>query len=236
MEKIVKLERVDIVVTSCEKSLSQVKLLTHAPLICNGGFFEGSRAVCHLKVDGDVLARDKYTYWGYSWNEGELPSMSVVPCSKDNYIAAVCMVRDGKAEEIYYNPDVGGSRQRTAFGRMPDGSFYWLCDKHGRTPEELRSHVLSVGVMDCLMLDGGGSTQGSFDNELVVSSRDVQNWLCGFTGNPYPRPTHTPKYWTRDEIRWIQWQLRKKGYYTDKIDGSFGPLSTEAWNKYLEAK
>ena len=32
----------------------------------------------------------------------------------------------------------------------------------------------------------------------------------------------------RDAVRWVQFQLQKKGFYKDHIDGFFGPATEEA--------
>ena len=51
-------ERVRIYINKGVRTLAEVKALTGADCVINGGLFEGSRAVCQLKADGTVYASD----------------------------------------------------------------------------------------------------------------------------------------------------------------------------------
>ena len=66
---------------------------------------------------------------------------------------------------------------RTAVGWLANGKVVLWCDKASLTREQLQNKLLGLGVVDALMLDGGGSTQGIFPGGKVISSRKVPTLL-----------------------------------------------------------
>lgn len=180
MVYICKPKKVQIYVNTKRKTAAQIKAETGCDAIINGGLYGMSnfKPVCHLKVDGKVLAEDQYKYWGYGWDAEDFPALVLDYDQMDNYICCVCMVRSGKAEKMIYNSGVSGSRQRTAIGTFADGRLWLYADKTGKTPEQLQSIALKAGVQDAIMLDGGGSTQCIFPTGKVLSSRNVHNYIC----------------------------------------------------------
>lgn len=176
-------KKVSIYINSAGKTIAQVKAETGCDAIINGGLYDGAfRPVCHLKANGRVLVADQYKYWGYAWDTNNV-TLTTDYANYDNYIACVCLVRNGQAEHLIYNADLGGARQRTAIGRYPDGWLWIYCDKAGKTPEHLQQIALDAGLDSAIMLDGGGSTQGIFPNGTVTSSRIVQNFICIWIDN-----------------------------------------------------
>jgi len=180
MTYVCKPAKVSIYVNSKRKTLAEIKAETGCTAIINGGLFTMSNfsPVCHLKVDGRVLAADPYTYWGYGWSGNDVPTLTSNPNLYDNYIACVCLVRDGVAEPLLYPADMGGARHRTAFGTFADGRVWIYASHENRTPEEMRTIALKAGVKDALLLDGGGSTQGIFPDGSVYGMRKVHNCIC----------------------------------------------------------
>lgn len=105
---------------------------------------------------------------------------------------------------------------RTAVGWMPDGRICLWCDKASLTREQLQNKLLGLGVVDALMLDGGGSTQGIFPKGKVTSSRKVPTMLLFWerratTANPTPAPT-------KPEDPALAWG-KAKGLLTDSNAG-----------------
>lgn len=139
--------------------------------------------LCHLKVDGKVLSKDEYKYWGYGWDNGGLPTITNDYTNLDNYICCICAVKDGKAKEMYYDSNVGRSCQRTAIGSFADGRLWIYADKTSKTPKQMQDIALKAELKDCLILDGGGSTQGIFQTGKVTSSRKVHNFICVWTND-----------------------------------------------------
>lgn len=173
--------KVAIYVNSGRKTTSQIKAETGCTALINGGLFDMStfKPVYHLKVDGQVLAKEPYTYWGIGWDAGST-DLQMVQSYKDldNYICAVCMVRDGEAEPMCYPSAMGGYRPRTAFGVYEDGRVWLYAETAGKTPEQLQKLALQAGVKHALMLDGGGSTQGATPSVTVNGGRTVHNYIC----------------------------------------------------------
>lgn len=170
--------------SSKKYSMTNVISRTGCTDIVNGGFFNMSTLapLTHLKVDGIVKTKDAYSYYGYAFNTN---SKTLTLTNKydlyDNFFCGVCMIKDGKKVTMYYNSDVGGSRGRSAIGVMKDGTIVMYCTKDGtsenKTPEQLQEYFLNLGVDSAIMLDGGGSSQGSFNGTKVTSTRVVSNFI-----------------------------------------------------------
>lgn len=173
--------KVSVYINSGRKTAAQIKKETGCTALINGGLFNMStyKPVCHLKVDGQVLASDQYKYWGLGWNSGSTELQMVTDYNHlDNYICCVSMVRDGKADAMYYDSALGGARQRTAFGVFADGRVWMYADTAAKTPEQLQKIALDAGVQHAIMLDGGGSTQGISPAGTVSATRIVHNYIC----------------------------------------------------------
>lgn len=177
---ICKPKKISIYINSEKKSTAQVKAETGCTALINGGFFNMSnfQPVCHLKVDGKVLSKDPWKYWGFGWNTNELHMVNSYE-DYENYIACVCLVRNGKAETLNYPSALGGYRPRTALGVFEDGRVWLYAETSPvRSPECLQKLALQLGLKHCLMLDGGGSTQGAMPTETINAGRKVHNYIC----------------------------------------------------------
>ena len=171
--------RLAIYVNTARKTAAQIQKETGCTALINGGLFNMSTfaPVCHLKVDGKVLAADKYTYWGYGWTGDGFPALVNDYAAMENYIACVCLVKNAKPEPLYYAAALGGARPRTAFGTFADGRVWLYVSAANLTPEQLQTLAIKAGVQDAIMLDGGGSTQGILPGGTVSSTRRVHNFL-----------------------------------------------------------
>ncbi len=173
-----RIRRVELYINKSERTLAEIKEATGADYIINGGLFEGTKAVCHLKAAGKVWASDPYTYWGYAWDTGPDMVLEGVPApGKLNYICCVCLLRGGKAERLIYGSDLAGHRQRTAMG-LKGGNLCLYCSTDGATPEELQAELQAKGWDSAVMLDGGGSSQCDMDGQVIDASRKVHNLVC----------------------------------------------------------
>ena len=177
------IQRVQIYLNTSRKSLSAIKKATGADYILNGTLYEmaSGKVVCHLKVDGEVIAKPDYTVHGYGWDEGSDISMMPLPSPADNYIACTALIVDGAPlSNPIYNAAQGGLRGRSAIG-MKDGFLCFYCSKDGseaaKTPEQLRDLLFSYGWTSAVMLDGGGSSQCDFAGEAITSTRKVQHLI-----------------------------------------------------------
>lgn len=173
-------KKVAIYINSDRKTLTQVKAETGCTALINGGLYNMAtfEPVCHLKVAGQVLAKDPYLCWGLAWNDVDL-TMTRIYDEYANYICCVCLVRDGKAEPLIYEDALSGYRPRTAFGVYPDGRIWlYAVASPGQTPEQLQRVALAAGVQHAIMLDGGGSTQGAAPGDTLLAARRVHNYIC----------------------------------------------------------
>ena len=188
--------RLAIYVNTARKTAAQIQQETGCTALINGGLFNMSTfaPVCHLKVDGKVLAADQYSYWGYGWTGDGFPALVSDYSGLDNYIACVCLVRNAKAEPLYYSAAMGGARPRTAFGTFADGRVWLYADDANLTPEQLQTLAIKTGVQDAIMLDGGGSTQGILPGGSVSSTRRVHNFLLVWEEESKEKETEQMSY------------------------------------------
>ena len=218
MEYVCKAEKVSIYLNGKYKTAEQVKTETGCDAVINGGLYDMTtfKPVCHLRTDGETLSSDEYTYWGYGWDSGsgEL-ELTQNPEAHANYICCVCLVKDGEAQELYYSSALGGARPRTAIGTFPDGRI-WLHTERSvmRTPEQLQSYAVKLGLRDAVMLDGGGSTQGIFPDGSVYAERRVQNLICVWEQKEAEAEMEKPDWWT------VKYITKNDGY---KKNGSLAP-------------
>ena len=172
--------KVSIYVNSEKKSTSQIKAETGCTALINGGLFNMStfKPVCHLKVDGKVLVKDQYKYWGLAWNDKDVVMVNDYSAYK-NYICCCALVKDGQPLTLLNSDALGGYRPRTAFGVFPDGRVWLYAETSpGRTPKQLQQIALKAGVKHAIMLDGGGSTQGASPTSTLNAARRVHNYIC----------------------------------------------------------
>lgn len=173
-----RIRRVEIYINESRNTLAEIKAATGADYVLNGGLFEGTKAVCHLKGGGRVWASDPYTYWGYAWDTGPDIALEGVPTpGKLNYICCVCLLRDGQPERLIYGSDLAGRRPRSAMG-LKNGDLCLYCSTDGATPEELQAELLDKGWESAVMLDGGSSSQCNLGGQIITASRKVHNLIC----------------------------------------------------------
>ena len=128
-------------------------------------------------IDGKVISRDKYQDWGVSIGSDGTPKM--LTDRGGSFLSGVPLLKAGAKLHRDLTPDVARSAARTA----------------SLTREQLQNKLLGLGVVDALMLDGGGSTQGIFPGGKVVSTRKVPTMLLFWerkaaTTNPTPAPVN----------------------------------------------
>ena len=179
------ISKASIYINTKRKTLAEIHAETGADVVVNGGLFNMAKniAYCHLKADGYVYAEDKYSYFGFGWNNNDTTLRLVAEYDNlDNYICCVAMIKDGKALKMVYGDELSGKRGRTVIGTMPDGKIAIFCSKDGSaeatTPEILQSYLLECGWANAVMLDGGGSSQCITPQGTVESNRIVHNVLC----------------------------------------------------------
>ena len=155
---------------------AQIKAKTGCTHIINGYLFNGKfQPVGWCVIDGKVISRDKYQDWGVSIGSDGRPQM--LTDRGGAFLSGVPLLKSGARLKRNLTPDVARRAARTAVGWMPDGRVCLWCDKTALTRDQLQDKLLGLGVVDALMLDGGGSTQGIFPGGKVVSTRKVPTLL-----------------------------------------------------------
>ena len=175
-------ERIELRVTNCRKTLSQVKAETKAHYVLNGGMWNPDGSACPLlKVGGVMRSGTPWRAIGYAWDKGPDIHMTSEYEGADNFIAVTALVASGKpVGKPSYGSAQGGKRGRSAIG-LRGGSLALYCSSDGTdaaTPEALRDELAGLGWSSAVMLDGGGSSQCDFGGERITASRKVHNWIC----------------------------------------------------------
>lgn len=243
-------KRIEIFVNNDFLTAAQVKERTGCDALINGGLYDMNtfKPVCHLKVNGQILAKDQWGYLGYGWNAGPDIVMTADYSGFRNYICCVALVKNSKPEQLIYQPALGGARERTMIGLKPNGRIRLVAIKAPTTPEQLQQIALEMGLESAIMLDSGGSTQGISPTETVFSARRVHNFICVWDDDgkadpnpaPWPEcPYREPSGYVRlmsigEGAKWLQWHLRKHGAGLT-VDGIIGPISWSALKKFQSA-
>ena len=184
--------RIQVYLNTRRRSLAQILRETGAAYALNGTLYNmRTLAVnCHLKADGDVIAKPSYNVEGFAWEVGPDIRMAVLPNGARNYIACTPLIVGGKARaKLIYDPGQGGKRGRSAIG-IKGGRLALYCSRDGssaaRTPEALRDDLARAGWESAVMLDGGGSSQCDFEGRRISSSRRVQHYLLVYLNDGEP--------------------------------------------------
>ena len=176
-------ERIELRVTNCRKTLSQVKAETKAHYVLNGGMWNPDGSACPLlKVGGVMRSGTPWRAMGYAWDKGPDIHMTSEYGGADNFIAVTAIIASGKpVDKPSYGSAQGGKRGRSAIG-LRGGSLALYCSGDGTrdaaTTETLRDELAGLGWSSAVMLDGGGSSQCDFGGERITASRKVHNWIC----------------------------------------------------------
>ena len=193
-----KIEKIEIYVANCKKTVTQVKKATGANFIINGGMWNSDGSPCPLlKVKGKWLSKRPWKSYGFTWHNGSDIKMAIagpVDEPSTNFITTTPLIINGKpVSKLSYDNAMGGKRPRTAMGLDSNGNLRLYATTIGVTPEYLRSYMENTfGCKDAIMLDGGGSTQCDFNGEVIKGEgRKCHNFICvyikGAEKNPGPK-------------------------------------------------
>lgn len=177
------INKIEIYVTKCTKTLAQVKSETKADYIINAGMWNSDLTPCPLlKVNGAMLSDAPWTAEGYGWNSPNDFGMIVDYSRVSNFIAVTPLINNATTfSKLYYDTAQGGKRGRSAIGTKGD-KLCLYCSQDGtsdsKTPEVLRDYLYNRGWDSATMLDGGGSSQCDFDGlRIKGDGRKCHNWI-----------------------------------------------------------
>ena len=177
------IDKLEIRVTNCKKTLSQVKKETGAAYILNGGMWNADGSPCPMLKVGGALLTKTWGAYGYGWIGGPDIKLESSPALFENFISVTCLIGPwGPVDKpSYQQKGQGGTRGRSAIG-LKDGALCLYCSSDrssdARTPEGLRDDLAALGWESAVMLDGGGSSQCDFNGQTIKASRKVHNWIC----------------------------------------------------------
>lgn len=183
------IKKIEIYQNTSRLYMKTIKAKTGADYIINGTIYNPSKFTPYgnIKSNGVVLYKPNYTEWGYMWNNGNDIKFGVLPTNASSYKNYIGCVGMKKGDKLYYNSDMGGTRQRSCIGIKGNNLMLYCCNgSHAKTPEKLQSYVYNNGWSSAIMLDGGGSTQCIFGNNTLNSTenngngRIVQNYILVF--------------------------------------------------------
>lgn len=177
------IDKLEIRVANCKKSLAQVKQESGADYILNGGMWNSDGSPCPiLKAGGALLSKVPWGAYGYGWNTGADIRLESNWGLFENFLSCACLIGPwGPVDKPSYDAAQGGTRGRSAIG-IKGGNFCLYCSSDGsgdaRTPEQLREELVSLNWDSAVMLDSGGSSQCDFKGSKITASRKVHNWIC----------------------------------------------------------
>ena len=231
--------KIAIYVNSSRKSISAIKRELGCDAIINGGLYDMSTwTPCgFLRVDGATKHRESWFTIGCGWGEDNKLVMTHSDNMDNfrNYLSCVALIYGGDNALYYDKATLGGRRGRSAIGMKADGTLVLYCTQDGldaTTPEQLQTQMLSLGCVSALMLDGGASCHCVFPSGIIPANKNrpfVHNYIAVWTEQgkndcPYPAPTRNLGYYSRgDDVRWLQWQLIRRGHPLSGCDGILGP-------------
>ncbi len=158
-----------------KKTAKQIKKETGCTHLVNGYLFRWPFSPLGWTiVNGKLISKADDRDWGFKpTNNGAVFTTD----RTGDFLSGIPIIVNGN--KVYRNltPDVKRSAYRTAVGWTREGKIALYCSKIAQTREQLQDEMLKYGTCDCLMMDGGGSTQGIFNNSYVESSRIVPTFL-----------------------------------------------------------
>lgn len=154
----------------------QIKARTGCTHVINGYFFDDDlNPLGWLVIAGKVISRDGFHDWGFACGPSGAPEMSTDRTG--SFLGGVPILKNGQRLQRDLTPDVARRAERSAVAWTADGRVLLWCDKEKLTRDELQVKLLTLGAVDALMLDGGGSVQGDFPGWMLTSRRIVATLL-----------------------------------------------------------
>ena len=182
---------------------AQIKAETGCSHLINGYFFDNDpesgtymAPFGWLVIAGEDIARDAYNDWGFACGPSGAPRMSTD--RSYSYLSGVPILKNGQKLKRNLTPDVARRAERSAVAWLADGRVLLWCDKEKLTRDELQDKLMRLGVVDALMMDGGGSVQGSFPGWMLTPGRVVPTLLLFWAEDETPEEETTM---TENELR-----------------------------------
>lgn len=179
-----KFKRAEIYLTSKGETIQEVCEKTGADLVINGHWYNSNgKAIGNFKVDGKVLSQEWGAALGYGWTGDETPVFDWYMEKHDNFLCTIPLLYNGEKLNVSNQAlDVRRPCQRPAIS-FKDGKIIFVYAETA-TLEQMQDTMLSLGCINALCLDGGGSgkyalkrNDGSYEVE-EASTRYIYDYLC----------------------------------------------------------
>lgn len=176
MYSIFECEKAQIYYNKDKKSLAEIKKETGCTHVINGYLFNNKfQPVDWCIIDGKTISKSQYNDYGMAINNN-VPEFTVK--RGNDFISGIPIIVNGNCVYRNLTSDVARAAQRTAVAWNKDGKIILACYPGNLIRDKLQTKLLSLGVLNALMMDGGGSTQCIFPNGKIYSSRKVPTVLC----------------------------------------------------------
>lgn len=179
--------------------------------------------------------------------KAEVKEVSVLPNDCDFAVGGIPVIRHG--EDVIFKTEVlpqgwtGGElygTYHTMIGLKDDPTMLYIIGMKTTsanmiTSAEAYRKLKPLGFKDVLKMDGGGSHCINYNGKIISASSENRriNAIIQFAGaaitppsttaNPYIAPTVTLKRGSSGTgVKWLQYQLKARGYDCGAIDGIFG--------------
>lgn len=129
-----------------------------------------------LIVDSEIVSTNQYRDWGFGCDAVGAPKMTT-DRTKPYFMSGRPLLKDGAETIRTDTSDVARKAERQAVGWTKDGYVILWCDKTKMFMPDLIEKMASLGAVDALAEDGGGSVQGIFPNGKITSSRKMPSFL-----------------------------------------------------------
>lgn len=177
-----KIEKIELFVNVVKRPLGEIKTLLDCDYIMNAGYFNMSsfRPAFELTVQDRILSTGGNPY-GYSLDGNKIAFSYINRAGYPDFIGGYpALLINGQKAFDKVPAGLEGSRGRSAMGLTKDG-LVLRCVPDGNddyTLHELTNDMLSLGCVNAINLDGGGSSQCDFNGQVVKSARTVHNFIC----------------------------------------------------------
>lgn len=137
-------------------------------------------AVGNYKIGGSLISREDWLDYGFAWNDGELPVMAA-DMSKANYFSTIPVLVGGKRRDDTMSRQAANVRRnttRTWWGFDKNGNCTVEVTAAGYTLESMTDRMQALGIVNGLILDGGGSSQW-YDGQTRIKGdgRTIYSYL-----------------------------------------------------------
>ena len=179
-----KFKRAKIYLTAPDETIQDVCKKTGADLVINGHWYNSDGgAIGNFKVDGKVLSQEWGAALGYGWTGDEIPVFDWYMEKHNNFLCTIPLLYNKQKLNVSNQAlDVRRPCQRPAIS-FKDGKIIFVYAETA-TLEQMQDTMLSLGCINALCLDGGGSGKyalkrgdGTYEVE-EASNRHIYDYLC----------------------------------------------------------